>query len=83
VKLIDALQVHKPTLHLPLECYLTYSLDGKVSRLLDVVESLWISQALLERHFDAWFTQLIQSHHSEVRKEFIVDCLFQNFVVAK
>jgi hypothetical protein len=38
-----------------------------VSRVLDVIEALWIGQGLNERYFDYWFSNLIQSQVKEVR----------------
>lgn len=39
--------------------------ESKVSRVLDLIESLWISQGLNERYFDYWFSNLIQSQLKE------------------
>jgi hypothetical protein len=36
--------------------------------MLDLVESLWTVQALQERHFDSWFSDLKILHSKEVRE---------------
>lgn len=35
-------------------------------RVLDLLEGMWYSQALKERHFDIWFSELIRKHTAEV-----------------
>ena len=40
--------------------------QNKVDVYLDLVEGLWTAQALKERHFDSWFTDLKKLHEKEV-----------------
>ena len=40
--------------------------QNKVDEYLDLVEGLWTTQALKERHFDSWFTDLKKLHEKEV-----------------
>ena len=40
--------------------------QNKVDAYLDLVEGLWTAQALKERHFDSWFTDLKKLHEKEV-----------------
>lgn len=47
--------------------------ESKISRVLDVIEALWVSQGLNERYFDQWFSFIIQSQMKEV--------LFSNLLV--
>jgi hypothetical protein len=35
-------------------------------QVLDVLEALWYTQALKERHFEAWITQLNAQHKKQV-----------------
>jgi hypothetical protein len=48
-----------------LDPFLEREADSLYERLLDVLEGLWYSQALKERHFDMWFAELIRKHTSE------------------
>jgi hypothetical protein len=45
----------------------------KAEYYLDVLEELWSIQALKERHFDAWITELRSLHSKEVSTAF---CFF-------
>jgi hypothetical protein len=38
----------------------------KLEKVLDVLEALWLIQALQERHFDAWFADIFRLHLNEV-----------------
>ena len=59
-----------------LETYLETSLEllaqpqsqqtQKANFILDILEALWTTQALKERHFDGWFAELKQIHLQEV-----------------
>jgi len=40
--------------------------DSKLELLLDVLETLWTTQAMKERHFDAWFAALTRAQRNEV-----------------
>ena len=40
--------------------------QDKADAYLDLVEGLWTAQALKERHFDSWFTDLKKIHEKEV-----------------
>ena len=40
--------------------------QDKADAYLDLVEGLWTAQALKERHFDSWFTDLKRIHEKEV-----------------
>ena len=40
--------------------------DSFYERVLNLLEGLWYTQALKERHFDNWFTELIRKHTLEV-----------------
>ena len=42
--------------------------QGKADTYLDIVEGLWTAQALKERHFDSWFTDLKKLHEKEVKR---------------
>lgn len=44
----------------------SFFVDSHVRRVLDIVESMWIGQALQERQFDSWFSVLIESHREGV-----------------
>ena len=46
-----------------------YSPLLRLELVLDLVEACWISQALKERHFDSWFSDLFKIHNKEVRAE--------------
>jgi hypothetical protein len=49
----------------------------KAEYYLDVLEELWSIQALKERHFDAWITELRSLHSKEVSSvTFIFDFVF-------
>jgi hypothetical protein len=43
--------------------------DSLVRRTLDLIEGMWIGQALQERQFDSWFTQLIAAHRDMVKEK--------------
>lgn len=65
-----------PTDIAELEAFLGVGLDsirygvrqGKADTYLDIVEGLWTAQALKERHFDSWFTDLKKLHEKEVKR---------------
>lgn len=40
--------------------------NGHVSRVLDLVECLYLNQALKEKHFDSWYSTLVASHREKV-----------------
>ena len=39
---------------------------NKLDNVLDVLEGLWMAQALKERHFDAWYAILTTNQKNEV-----------------
>jgi hypothetical protein len=39
----------------------------KLDFALDLLESLWYTQAMKERHFDAWISDLRKMHSNEVK----------------
>lgn len=43
---------------------------SKANYILDILEAMWIYQALKERDFDSWFTSLKKKHSEEVRRPF-------------
>ena len=40
--------------------------NNKLELVLDVLEALWMTQAMKERHFDAWFASLKVTQENEV-----------------
>ena len=51
--------------------------QDKADAYLDLVEGLWTAQALKERHFDSWFTDLKKIHEKEVGDVYrgkLMDC---------
>lgn len=46
--------------------------SATVDAYLDLLESMWATQALKERHFDSWMAELHQMHSKEVRLSFII-----------
>lgn len=56
-----------------------YNLDAvlgpKLHIYLDVFECLWVTQALKERHFNHWFSELRSRHIKEVIPVFFFNCL--------
>lgn len=54
-------------LGLPLSSLSTSSsTNTKAELIMDILESLWVTHALKERDFDAWFNELKQLHAQEV-----------------
>lgn len=51
-------------------CLLNIFLESKISRVLDIIEALWINQGLNERYFDQWFSSVIQAQMKEVSVKF-------------
>lgn len=47
---------------------------------MDVLEELWLSQALKERHFDAWHGALKREQQKEVRCGIVLILLFSFFI---
>lgn len=79
-----------------METFLGEKLDtnitgSKLNQYLDLLESLWTTQALKERHFNAWYNQLKDLHIEEERKliastgsrnqQFEEHCMVQNEVL--
>jgi hypothetical protein len=59
------------TERLEVESYLGTSLNDAnhhpiAKKLLDILEAIWLQQALKERHFDAWIMSLSTKHSQEV-----------------
>jgi hypothetical protein len=50
-----------------LSSYIPATYVSKIERVLDILEALWMSQALQERQFDAWFSEIQRLHKKEVR----------------
>lgn len=48
--------------------------DSFYERTLDVLEGLFYSQALTERHFDSWFSELVRKHTVEVSTYLAQSC---------
>lgn len=46
--------------------------QGRVSRVLDLLQGMYFTQALKERHFDQWFASLITVHREQVWHLFLV-----------
>ena len=46
--------------------YAPASYVSKLERVLDLLEALWMSQALKERQFEAWFREIRKVHMKEV-----------------
>lgn len=73
---VFGLSVLSPEETTELEVFLGVSLSeirygqrqNKVDEYLDLVEGLWTTQALKERHFDSWFTDLKKLHEKEVHE---------------
>lgn len=51
--------------------YAPASYVSKLERVLDLLEALWMSQALKERQFEAWFREIRKVHMKEVSIELI------------
>lgn len=51
--------------------------NALVDASLDLLEALWATQALKERHFDAWMAELHQLHSKEVYYYFYFVIIFQ------
>ena len=51
--------------------------DSVYERTLNVLESMWYAQALKERHFDAWFSELIRKHTAEVKLSVPIICIYK------
>lgn len=47
--------------------YVPASYVSKLERVLDLLEALWMSQALKERHFETWFREIRKVHMKEVK----------------
>ena len=60
---LSALPDRTPSMHTePID----YAAWTPVDRLLDLLEGMWAAQALKERHFDSWITDLRTMHIEQV-----------------
>lgn len=57
-----------PNMHAEARDYTTWT---PADRILDLLEGMWSAQALKERHFDSWISDLRNMHIEQVRPDLL------------